>query len=210
MTLFMERPFETLWKILFLILMELGARSGIVSQQDDEVEPHEQGEEEDLANDPEIEEQHESDEEHDHDGSDTSEVSPVAIPREPEEELNPNNVGDVNSTPDEPLPTHTADTHAMETGLDGAGNFHASEEVVRSLIILRPMMLLTWMKLKHKTVICLVRTSFMIPFLARKVKWLYRFSLYLDRRLEVRIARGIGRYEFLVDVGNCSGLVQPF
>ena len=125
-----NQPFETLWKILFLILMELGARSGIVSQQDDEVEPHEQGEEEDIDNDPEIEEQHESDEEHDQDGSDTSEVSPAAIPREPEEELNPNNVGDVNTTPDEPLPTHTADTHAMETGLDGAGNFHASEEVV--------------------------------------------------------------------------------
>ena len=196
MTLFMERPlanqpFETLWKILFLILMELGARSGIVSQ-DDEVESHEQGEEEDLDNDPETEEQHESDGEHDQDRSDTSEVSPAAVPREPEEELNPNNVGDVNATPDGPLPTHTADVHALETGL---------KRWFRKLIILRSRMLRTWVKLTNKTVTCLVRTSSMILFLARKVKWLYRFSPCLDRRLEVRIARGIGRYEF---PGRCG------
>ena len=108
--------------------MELGARSGIVSQGDDEVESQEQGEEEDLDNDPELEEQHESDEEHNHDRSDT-EVFPSAIPREPEEELNPTNANEVNLTPDEPLPTHTAESHAMDTGLDGAGNFHASEVV---------------------------------------------------------------------------------
>ena len=56
----MERPlahhsFTMLWKILFLIMMELGIRNGLVNQSDNGA-LHEEGEEEaDPTHDPEVE-----------------------------------------------------------------------------------------------------------------------------------------------------------
>ncbi len=81
-----HQPFSTLWKILFLVVMELGIRNDLVDP--DTGTPHEENdEEEELAEDPEIVPDHSEGD--GGSGSDNGNSAPLKPVPEPEEELNP-------------------------------------------------------------------------------------------------------------------------